>query len=131
MRFAYGPYRRLLQKKTLGPSTRLLSSVVRETIRMENSKSHNDAASAAPSATKLHQYSCKSFHPALEIVYVSNSEDVTQKLGQITGHGGVLGFDLEWRPTFVKGYPENPVAVVQLASEKCIWLIQVSNIDGE
>lgn len=44
--------------------------------------------------------------------------------------GSVLGFDLEWRPTFKKGYPRNPVALVQLADENAMVLIQVSAMQG-
>ena len=42
----------------------------------------------------------------------------------------VLGFGLEWRPNFTKGNPENPVALVQLASEDTILLIHVSFMQG-
>jgi hypothetical protein len=38
---------------------------------------------------------------------------------------GPLGFDLEWRPNFIKGHPENPVALVQLSTENTILLIQI------
>jgi hypothetical protein len=37
----------------------------------------------------------------------------------------VLGFDMEWRPTFVKGQPVNPVALIQLAGENDIALVHV------
>jgi hypothetical protein len=38
---------------------------------------------------------------------------------------GPLGFDLEWRPNFIKGRPENPVALVQLSTEDTVLLIQI------
>lgn len=38
---------------------------------------------------------------------------------------GPLGFDLEWRPNYIKGQPENPVALVQLSSKNTILLIQI------
>ncbi|KAF8078279.1 ribonuclease H-like domain-containing protein [Lyophyllum atratum] len=37
-----------------------------------------------------------------------------------------VGFDLEWKPTFTKNTPENPVALVQLANQDTILLIQIS-----
>lgn len=37
----------------------------------------------------------------------------------------LLGFDLEWRPNFLKGSPENRTALIQLANEKAIVLFQV------
>ncbi|KAL4068284.1 ribonuclease H-like domain-containing protein [Scleroderma yunnanense] len=41
---------------------------------------------------------------------------------------GPIGFDLEWRPNFIKGQPENPVAVVQIASADTVLIIQVSKM---
>ena len=43
---------------------------------------------------------------------------------------GPLGFDLEWRPVFVKGQPENRVALVQLSSRDTVVLFQVSAMKG-
>lgn len=41
-----------------------------------------------------------------------------------------LGFDLEWRPNFVKGQLQNPVALVQLSDEDTILLIQITAMSG-
>ena len=43
---------------------------------------------------------------------------------------GPLGFDLEWRPNYVKGAPQNPVAVVQLASADIVLVLQISKMSG-
>lgn len=43
---------------------------------------------------------------------------------------GPLGFDLEWKPNFVKGQTENPVALVQLASADRIMLFQVTSMSS-
>jgi exonuclease 3'-5' domain-containing protein 2 len=40
----------------------------------------------------------------------------------------VVGFDIEWRPNFVKGYPENRVACVQLADQIGVAIVQVSGM---
>lgn len=37
----------------------------------------------------------------------------------------VIGFDLEWRPNFVKGYAQNPVALLQLATRSSAYLFQI------
>lgn len=37
----------------------------------------------------------------------------------------VIGFDLEWRPNYKPGRKENPVALVQLATEDEVFLVQV------
>ncbi|KDQ54772.1 hypothetical protein JAAARDRAFT_196177 [Jaapia argillacea MUCL 33604] len=42
-----------------------------------------------------------------------------------SGHA-LLGFDIEWKPNYVKGEQENPVALIQLAAIDTILLIQVS-----
>ena len=43
---------------------------------------------------------------------------------------GPLGFDLEWRPNFIKGQLENPVALVQISNEDTILLIQICAMTG-
>jgi exonuclease 3'-5' domain-containing protein 2 len=40
----------------------------------------------------------------------------------------VIGFDIEWRPNFIKGRPENRVACVQLADQSGVAIIQVSGM---
>lgn len=68
----------------------------------------------------------KSIHARLFYV-----RDHTEANAIVTRLGrGPLGFDLEWRPNFVKGRPENPVAVVQLSSQDTIVLFQVSAMQG-
>jgi hypothetical protein len=37
---------------------------------------------------------------------------------------------MEWKPTFVKGGKENPVALIQIASADFILLIQISAMKG-
>ncbi|KAI7906080.1 ribonuclease H-like domain-containing protein [Cokeromyces recurvatus] len=39
-----------------------------------------------------------------------------------------FGLDFEWRPTFVKGQPENKISLVQICSEDRILLIQLSSM---
>jgi len=42
----------------------------------------------------------------------------------------VVGFDIEWRPVFRKGQPENPVSLIQISTAEVILLIQVSSMSG-
>lgn len=42
----------------------------------------------------------------------------------------VVGFDIEWRPTFVKGRPENRVACIQLADQTSVVVMQVFAMNG-
>lgn len=69
-------------------------------------------------------YSWEDRSPSSRIVYIRDT--LTAELELSEPLTGPLGFDLEWKPTFVKGQPENPVAVVQLASADRILLFQVT-----
>lgn len=74
-------------------------------------------------------YSWRYFSPNSSIIY---ARDVaTAELGLSMLRGDVLGFDLEWQPTFVKGGSRNPVALVQLADANVMVLIQVSAMQGD
>jgi hypothetical protein len=69
-------------------------------------------------------YSWRDITSATKLLYIQNCTEADLEVSKLGGR--VLGFDLEWRPTFVKGHPENPVALVQLANEDTILLIQIS-----
>jgi hypothetical protein len=56
--------------------------------------------------------------------YIRDYDEANQQVAQL--QPGHYGFDLEWKPTYVKGQPENRVAIVQLANNQTILLIQVS-----
>lgn len=43
----------------------------------------------------------------------------------------VLGFDTETRPTFRKGQPQHPPALMQLAGSDCVFLFQLSVLPFE
>lgn len=74
-------------------------------------------------------YSWSNKSPSTRLVYIQNAEAANQAIAQLNTK--VLGFDLEWKPNFVKGRPENPVALVQLASAELILLIHVSYMHSE
>ncbi|KAG8746730.1 hypothetical protein FRC10_004034 [Ceratobasidium sp. 414] len=61
--------------------------------------------------------------PGTEPNYLRRAIDVDKALKQVTGP---FGFDLECKPTFIKGRAESPVAMLQLAKEDQIYLIQLS-----
>jgi hypothetical protein len=74
-------------------------------------------------------YSWKSLvHPEPKLHYVT---DVAQANALVATLRGPVGFDLEWKPAFRKGQPENPVAIVQLANHRLILVIQVSAMSGK
>ncbi|KAI0085674.1 ribonuclease H-like domain-containing protein [Irpex rosettiformis] len=71
-------------------------------------------------------YSWKRISPTSRLVYIQDPQTLDLELSQLKP--GPLGFDLEWKPTYVKGVPENPVALVQIASDDTILLIQVTSM---
>ena len=73
-------------------------------------------------------YSYVNKSPNIRLIYIQNAATADVAISQLKTK--VLGFDLEWRPNFIKGNPENPVALVQLASEDTILLIHVSFMQG-
>ncbi|KAF5374912.1 hypothetical protein D9758_000071 [Tetrapyrgos nigripes] len=46
----------------------------------------------------------------------------------IANYDGHVGFDLEWKPNYIAGRPQNPVALVQLATDRNVLLIQVARM---
>lgn len=58
------------------------------------------------------------------MIYIQSAEAADAAISRLGAK--VLGFDLEWKPNFIKGNPENPVALVQIASEDTILLIHVA-----
>jgi hypothetical protein len=69
-------------------------------------------------------YSWKQYSPAARLVYIRDPNELEQELSRL--QPGPLGFDLEWKPNYVKGGMENPVALVQLASIDLVLLIQLT-----
>ncbi|KAG6815861.1 hypothetical protein H0H87_010717 [Tephrocybe sp. NHM501043] len=76
-----------------------------------------------PTESQPPPYHWHNIHPNARISYVRDSHLANALIDTL--HGPV-GFDLEWKPTFTKNTPENPVAIVQLANENDIAVIQVS-----
>ncbi|KAF7982105.1 hypothetical protein HWV62_30437 [Athelia sp. TMB] len=60
------------------------------------------------------------------LLYITNVDQANAAVEDLSR--GPMGFDLEWRPNYVKGQVENPVALVQLANENTILLIQISQM---
>lgn len=69
-------------------------------------------------------YSWSKNSPNARLVYIRNPDVATKELSQL--RPGPLGFDLEWKPIYSKYQAENPVALVQLATEDTVLLIQLT-----
>jgi len=70
-------------------------------------------------------YSCSTI---AKVLYIRDATYADRELSVLTE--GPLGFDIEWRPKFVKGGPDNPVALIQLATVDTVFLLQISAMQG-
>ncbi|CAE6432427.1 unnamed protein product [Rhizoctonia solani] len=61
--------------------------------------------------------------PGTKVKYLRTEKEVNVALESVKGP---LGFDVEWRPSFVRGMPEAPIALLQLARPDQIFLIQLT-----
>ena len=69
-------------------------------------------------------YSWRSFQPPISFEYVTDCDRANELLAVL--EPCTVGFDVEWKPAFLKGQPENKVALIQLANNAVIYLLQVS-----
>lgn len=76
------------------------------------------------------EYSWQDFSPDATVLYIRSHEEANRHLAGLPNIPQAFGFDLEWKPTFVKGGGENPVAIVQLSNDQVIFLFQVSSMQG-
>lgn len=79
--------------------------------------------SAPPSPQIYALYSWKR-SPNARLAYLRDTQKANDEVAKL--RSGPLGFDLEWKPSFRKGQKENAVALVQLATEDMVLIIQVS-----
>ncbi|KAG8778841.1 hypothetical protein FRC15_010532 [Serendipita sp. 397] len=80
-------------------------------------------------ALNLPSYSFTTMDPVRRLYYLRERDAdfegwKNQSLRGVT----VLGFDIEWRPSFVKDRPENRVATIQIASKHDVSVVQISNL---
>ncbi|KIM85515.1 hypothetical protein PILCRDRAFT_367306 [Piloderma croceum F 1598] len=80
--------------------------------------------SKLPDRPILPTYSWRTKSSNAQLFYIRDHHHVNLTIPRL--RNGPLGFDLEWRPNFIKGQLENPVALVQLSNEDTILLIQIS-----
>ncbi len=115
-------------RRTIGYPTTLLPQLndtlasarsMEEPINLKNTLALYDWRAFAPAGTQLY--------------YITSEGDANQRVARIASRPGpfTIGLDFEWRPTFVARRPENPIALVQLACDDEILLVQVSAMSGK
>lgn len=82
---------------------------------------------ASSTSAPLLNYSYTFLHPKRTIRYIRTCDEAIRqaKLSASALQGPFLGFDVEWRPNFVKGAPPSRVALIQLASKHEVLLFQI------
>ncbi|KAH9836533.1 uncharacterized protein C8Q71DRAFT_46832 [Rhodofomes roseus] len=69
-------------------------------------------------------YSWRTKSPNARLVYIRDVDEANIEISKL--RPGPLGLDMEWKPCFFAGEREHPVALVQLANDEVVLLIQVS-----
>ncbi|KAF8887964.1 ribonuclease H-like domain-containing protein [Gymnopilus junonius] len=71
-------------------------------------------------------YSWREYNPQAKLLYIRDHQHANVELARLGSGPQALGFDLEWKPIFYRGARENPVALVQLANNSTIFLLQLT-----
>ncbi|KAH9005962.1 hypothetical protein EDB86DRAFT_3071028 [Lactarius hatsudake] len=73
-------------------------------------------------------YDWRAFTANAQLHYIRTEDTANEWIARIASRPSPLaiGLDLEWRPTFTSGRRENPIALVQLACDDEVLLVQVS-----
>lgn len=74
-------------------------------------------------------YSWRTFHPPINFEYITDYDRAEEVLTDL--EPCAFGFDVEWKPVYQKGQPANKVALIQLANDEVIYLLQVSAMQSK
>jgi len=98
---------------------------------VENSRDKKPTKRAKPVGPSFPLYSCHgstSLCPNIRPIFIiTDPKEANRRIPELKGP---LGFDMEWRPQFIKGGPENPIALVQLSDRNQILLIHLVRMSG-
>ena len=83
----------------------------------------------APEPKPTIPYSWRTFEPQPSFEYITDCDRADEVLAAL--QPCAFGFDVEWKPVFAKGQPENKVALIQLANDEVIYLLQVSAMQSK
>lgn len=76
----------------------------------------------------LPMYSWRTKSPNARFVYTRDTDKANIELQML--QPGPLGFDMEWKPNTIVGQAPNPVALIQLANDELVILLQVSAMES-
>lgn len=86
---------------------------------------HTAGKSHPPHIYPKYSWRYRTIKPA-QLYYFTNHHEANAVLACLPH--GPIGFDLEWRPNFSKGQPENRVALVQLATADTVILLHIHHM---
>ncbi|CAE6525389.1 unnamed protein product [Rhizoctonia solani] len=93
-------------------------------MKRTGAREFTNSSSAGSSSTTLPPFLWREHAtPGTEVKYLRTTNEVDVALKSAKGP---FGFDIEWKPSFVKGRPEAPIALLQLARPDQIFLIQLT-----
>ncbi|KAF7310627.1 3'-5' exonuclease domain-containing protein [Mycena chlorophos] len=72
------------------------------------------------------RYSWSTINPTMRQFYLTDATQAERALA--TFSGPICGIDIEWRPNYVKGQVENPVALLQLSNADTILLLHLHHM---
>jgi len=80
-----------------------------------------------PSTSSLLSYSYTVREPERTVRYIRTHDEalIECHASAIALQGPFLGLDIEWKPSWGKGAPERPAALIQLASRHIVLLFQI------
>lgn len=83
---------------------------------------------AEGSTDNLVPYNWRTFTANAQLHYIRAEDTANECIARIASRQSpvTIGLDFEWRPTFTPGKRENPIALVQVACDDEILLVQVS-----
>jgi hypothetical protein len=93
---------------------------------------HRDMHLQAEVVAAYDLYDWRTFAPNPQLHYVRTEDAANECVARITSRPGTLtvGLDFEWRPNFVAGRSENPIALIQIACDDEILLVHISAMQG-
>ncbi|KAI8817965.1 uncharacterized protein EV422DRAFT_200258 [Fimicolochytrium jonesii] len=105
--------------KSKAPETRTKQPTEGKRKRAATSATRESPAPPEPPSFSYHNEN-------YQVTYVRHIKDVEKALALC--RGDVVGFDMEWKVTFVKGQPPRPTALIQICNDRHICLFHITHM---
>ena len=115
--------------KMAEPSTSTSTSETGEVAVTLDTPTQQEGPAPAEEPKPTTPYSWRTFEPQPRFEYITDCDRAEELLAAL--QPCAFGFDVEWKPGFLKGQPQNKVALIQLANNEVIYLLQVSAMQSK